>query len=145
MRINLIGDFMNINLGTPYEVAIEKIMQKGYAGSQTEVIRQAILAYERMIDEEEVMLVNKGIADEMEKMNFSNPEDGAEIVKLRDVDVAEEKYDRPCATRTAPDEEINSTADLRTICATPDASTMNAPKPFLSTIAPVAFMAMRRP
>jgi len=83
MRINLIGDFMNINLGTPYEVAIEKIMQKGYAGSQTEVIRQAILAYERMIDEEEVMLVNKGIADEMEKMraNMKNTKTLSEVKK----------------------------------------------------------------
>ena len=59
---------MNINLGTPYEAAIEKIIEKGYAGNQTEVIRQAIMAYERMIDEEEVKLVNKAIALEMDEV-----------------------------------------------------------------------------
>ena len=35
---------MNISLGPPYEVAIQRIIGKGYAGNQTEVIRQAILA-----------------------------------------------------------------------------------------------------
>ncbi|HIH09411.1 MAG TPA: hypothetical protein HA254_01955 [Candidatus Diapherotrites archaeon] len=55
-----------VNLGTPYEVAIEKIIEKGYAGNQTEVIRQAIMAYERMIEEEEVRLVNRAVEVEME-------------------------------------------------------------------------------
>lgn len=59
---------MNINLGTPYEATIKKIMDRGYAGNQTEVIRQALVVYERMIDEEEVRLVNKGIAAEMEEI-----------------------------------------------------------------------------
>ncbi len=59
---------MNIKLGTPYEATMKKIINKGYAGSQTEVIRQALMAYERIIDEEEVMLVNKGIAAEMEEI-----------------------------------------------------------------------------
>lgn len=57
---------MNINLGTPYEAAIKRIIEKGYAGSQTEVIRQAILAYERMIEEEELSLVHKAVEIEME-------------------------------------------------------------------------------
>ena len=35
------------------------------------------------------------VADESEKMNFSSPEDGAEIVKFLDVAVPEEKYDIP--------------------------------------------------
>ncbi len=56
---------MNIKLGTPYEATMKKIIDRGYAGSQTEVIRQALMAYERIIDEEEVRLVNKGIAAEM--------------------------------------------------------------------------------
>jgi len=56
---------MNINLGTPYEAAIKSIIEKGYAGSQTEVIRQAILAYERMIEEEEMSLVDKAVEIEM--------------------------------------------------------------------------------
>jgi len=34
------------------------IIDKGYAGNQTEVIRQAILAYGKMLEEEEMMLVN---------------------------------------------------------------------------------------
>ena len=34
---------MNINLGAPYEMAIKRIIEKGYAGNQTEVIRQAVL------------------------------------------------------------------------------------------------------
>ena len=57
---------MNINLGAPYEAAIKSIIEKGYAGSQTEVIRQAILAYERMIEEKELSLVHKAVEIEME-------------------------------------------------------------------------------
>jgi hypothetical protein len=56
---------MNINIGRPYEEAIRRIIDKGYAGNQTEVIRQAILAYERMIEEEELMLVHRGVSIEM--------------------------------------------------------------------------------
>ena len=60
---------MNINLGAPYEAAIKSIIEKGYAGSQTEVIRQAILAYERMIEEEELALVHKAVELEMENID----------------------------------------------------------------------------
>jgi Arc/MetJ-type ribon-helix-helix transcriptional regulator len=60
---------MNINLGAPYEAAIKSIIEKGYAGSQTEVIRQAILAYERMIEEEELALVHKAVEIEMEDID----------------------------------------------------------------------------
>jgi Arc/MetJ-type ribon-helix-helix transcriptional regulator len=60
---------MNINLGAPYEAAIKSIIEKGYAGSQTEVIRQAILAYERMIEEEELALVHKAVELEMEDID----------------------------------------------------------------------------
>lgn len=56
---------MNINLGAPYEAAIREIIQKGYAGNQTEAIRQAILAYKRMIEEEELNLVHKAVEMEM--------------------------------------------------------------------------------
>jgi len=45
---------MNISLGPPYEAAIQRIIGKGYAGNQTEVIRQAILAYERIFTDEEI-------------------------------------------------------------------------------------------
>jgi Arc/MetJ-type ribon-helix-helix transcriptional regulator len=57
---------MNVNLGVPYEAIVDKAIEKGYAGNQTEVIRQALLAYERMLEEEEVKLVNKGIELEMQ-------------------------------------------------------------------------------
>ena len=46
----------------------QKIIEKGYAGNQTEVIRQAILAYERMLDEEELQLVHKAVKLEMEEI-----------------------------------------------------------------------------
>lgn len=59
---------MNINLGLPYETAIKKIIEKGYAGNQTEVIRQAIAAYERMLEEEELALVNKAVELEMQEI-----------------------------------------------------------------------------
>ncbi|MEK6924022.1 MAG: hypothetical protein AABW54_02180 [Candidatus Micrarchaeota archaeon] len=56
---------MNVSLGVPYEAIMEKLIERGYAGNQTEVIRQALLAYERQIDEEEVTLVNKAVEQEM--------------------------------------------------------------------------------
>ena len=59
---------MNVNLGAPYEAIMRKIVENGYAGNQTEVIRQALLAYERTLAEEEVILVNKAIAAEMEEI-----------------------------------------------------------------------------
>ena len=59
---------MNVNLDVPYEVIVKKVIEKGYAGNQTEVIRQALLAYERQLDEEEVRLVNKGIEMEMQEI-----------------------------------------------------------------------------
>ena len=59
---------MNVNLGVPYETIVRKAIEKGYAGSQTEVIRQALIAYDRMLAEEEVRLVNKGIELEMQEI-----------------------------------------------------------------------------
>jgi len=47
---------------------IKKIIEKGYARNQTEVIRRAILAYERMLEEEELMLVHKAVPIEMEEI-----------------------------------------------------------------------------
>jgi len=60
---------MNINLGHPYEIAIRSIIEKGYAGNQTEVIRQAIMAYKRQIDEEELMLVHRAAEKEMAEID----------------------------------------------------------------------------
>jgi Arc/MetJ-type ribon-helix-helix transcriptional regulator len=77
---------MNIILGVPYEAAIKRIIEKGYAGNQTEVIRQAILAYERILEEEELMLVHKAVEIEMEeietgKINTHSFEDIKKILK----------------------------------------------------------------
>jgi Arc/MetJ-type ribon-helix-helix transcriptional regulator len=52
---------LTVNLGTPYEAIIESIIKKGYAGNQTEVIRQALTSYERQIEEEEAVLVHRGV------------------------------------------------------------------------------------
>ena len=60
---------MNINLGHPYEIAIKSIIEKGYAGYQTEVIRQAIMAYKRQIDEEELALVHRAVDKEMAELD----------------------------------------------------------------------------
>ena len=61
---------LNVNLGAPYEAKINKIINKGYAASQTEVIRQAIMYYDKYLEqeEEEVRLVNKGITQDMEEI-----------------------------------------------------------------------------
>ncbi len=59
---------MNVNLGAPYESAIQRIIEKGYAGNQTEVIRQAITAYDRMLEEEELRLVHKAVEVEMDEI-----------------------------------------------------------------------------
>jgi Arc/MetJ-type ribon-helix-helix transcriptional regulator len=59
---------MNVNLDVPYEAIVKKVIEKGYAGNQTEVIRQALLAYERQLEEEEAKLVNKGIEMEMQEI-----------------------------------------------------------------------------
>ena len=59
---------MNISIGPPYEAVIKRIIEKGYAGNQTEVIRQAILAYERMLEEEELMLVHRAVTAEVNEI-----------------------------------------------------------------------------
>ncbi|MCK4491716.1 MAG: type II toxin-antitoxin system ParD family antitoxin [Candidatus Altiarchaeales archaeon] len=78
---------MNINLGVPYEATIKKIIEKGYAGNQTEVIRQAILAYERMLEEEELELVHKAVELEMEEIKSGRIKNYSldEIKKIYDI------------------------------------------------------------
>jgi len=56
---------LTVNLGAPYEAIIEKLIKRGYAGNKTEVLRQALVAYEQKIDaDEEARLVKKKV-DEM--------------------------------------------------------------------------------
>ncbi|MFA6214344.1 MAG: type II toxin-antitoxin system ParD family antitoxin [Candidatus Micrarchaeia archaeon] len=59
---------MNVNLGEYYQAIIGKAIQKGLAGNQTEVIRQALLDYGRKLDDEEKMLVERAVRGELEKM-----------------------------------------------------------------------------
>ena len=59
---------MNISIGAPYEAVIKRIIEKGYAGNRTEVIRQAILAYERMLEEQELMLVHRAVTAEVREI-----------------------------------------------------------------------------
>jgi len=50
------------------------IIEKGYAGNQTEVIRQALLAYERMLEDEELMLVHRAVTVEVSEIEIKkNP------------------------------------------------------------------------
>ena len=60
---------MNIELGEPYLFIINWAIKKGYAGNKSEVIRHALKAYEREINEnEEAILVKKGVDDMMTKV-----------------------------------------------------------------------------
>ncbi len=59
---------MNVNIGTPYESIMKKIIRKGYAGNQTEVIRQALMVYERLLEKEEEELVSKAVEIEMNEV-----------------------------------------------------------------------------
>lgn len=53
---------LTINLGAPYEEIIERLIKRGYAGNKTEILRQALVAYEQRIDaEEEKRLVEKKV------------------------------------------------------------------------------------
>ena len=63
---------MNVNIGTPYESIIQKIIDKEYAGNQTEAIRQALLAYERLLENEEQLLVKKAIVIEITESKANN-------------------------------------------------------------------------
>ncbi len=78
---------MNVNLGAPYEAIIQKIIEREYAGSQTEVLRQALMAYERMIDEEEVRLVHKAVGEEMKEIK-------ADMKATKTLAQMKEKYGR---------------------------------------------------
>ena len=59
---------MNIRIGPPYEAVIKRIIEKGYTGNQKEVIRQAIIAYERMLEEEKLILVHRAVTVEVNEI-----------------------------------------------------------------------------
>lgn len=60
---------MNVNLGEPYEALLKKIVKKGYAGNQTEAIRQSIIAFNRQLEEQEAELVHKAVEMEMQDID----------------------------------------------------------------------------
>ena len=60
---------MNVNLGAPYEAKLRRIIEKGYAGNQTEAIRQAITVLDRQIEEEEAYLVHRAVELEMHRID----------------------------------------------------------------------------
>lgn len=62
------GDTMNINLGAPYEAKLQKIVQRGYAGNQTEAMRQAITRYEQDLEDEEAEMLRKACEADLEEM-----------------------------------------------------------------------------
>ena len=73
---------MNIRIGSPYEAVIKRIIEKGYAGNQTEVIRQALLAYERMLEDEELMIVHRAVTVEVSEIEIKkNPSCSFDEVK----------------------------------------------------------------
>jgi len=49
-----------------------KMIEKEYAGNQTEAIRQALLVYERQLEEEEKRLVSKAVEIEMQEVKNGN-------------------------------------------------------------------------
>lgn len=59
---------LNVNLGMPYEAIIKKAINKGYAGNQSEVIRQALKVYDDYLEAQEMRLVAKGVEEIMDKV-----------------------------------------------------------------------------
>ena len=60
---------LNIDLGEPYLYIIESAIKKGYAGNKSEVIRHALKAFEREMNQnEETILVKKDVDQMMAKI-----------------------------------------------------------------------------
>jgi Arc/MetJ-type ribon-helix-helix transcriptional regulator len=52
---------LTVDLGTPYEAIMDKLLERGYAANKSELIRQALVLYEREVDEEELRLVRAAV------------------------------------------------------------------------------------
>jgi len=48
-----------VNLGQPYEAIIDMLIKRGYAGNRTEAIRHALTAYEKQLEYEEDVLLQR--------------------------------------------------------------------------------------
>ncbi len=78
-----------VNLGAPYEDIIDKLIKKGYAGTKSEAIRQALAFYDRYLEDEEFMLVSRATRAMMEDVKSGK----TKTYKLEDV-LKEEKKRR---------------------------------------------------
>ena len=60
---------LNVDLGEPYLFIIDSAIKKGYAGNKSEVIRHALKAFEREMNEnEEAILVKKDVDQMMSRI-----------------------------------------------------------------------------
>ncbi len=61
---------VNINLGAPYEEIVGLAIREGYASSQVEVIRQALIRYREYLDEvDELRNVHNIVQNEMKRLD----------------------------------------------------------------------------
>jgi len=65
MLVNIV--MVLVSLCPAHEAKLRKIIDLGYAGNQTEAIRQAITEYFRQIEEEEASLVCQAVERELEQ------------------------------------------------------------------------------
>jgi len=61
----------NLNLGAHHDVFIAMMIERGYAASQIEVIRQALLHYQSDLEQRELMAAQKGVEYEKQQMRAS--------------------------------------------------------------------------
>ena len=61
----------NLNLGAHHDAFIATMIERGYAASQIEVIRQALLRYQLDLEQGELMAVQNGVEYEKAQMRFS--------------------------------------------------------------------------
>ncbi|MFH1470282.1 MAG: hypothetical protein ABIF01_00885 [Candidatus Micrarchaeota archaeon] len=66
MSIRTVNMTLNVKLGEPYEKFIRDVMKRGYASSQTEVIRQALTVYRREMERVYERPTSKAVEREME-------------------------------------------------------------------------------
>ena len=52
---------LTVDLGTPYDAIIDKLVSRGYAANKSELIRQALIIYDKVVEEEELTLVRRAI------------------------------------------------------------------------------------
>ena len=61
----------NLNLGAHHDAFISMMIERGYAASQIEVIRQALLRYQADLEMGELAAVQRGVEFEKQQMRES--------------------------------------------------------------------------